>query len=431
MASELTPRRGPKAQPRIAIVSYNWPPRNASGTHRPYSWARYWSAKGAKVTVLTAAKYDFDEPLDLDLPELAGVEVMEIPYLNSSKRRLASIATMLSKKWQTRIKEVIKRLRGKSMDAREQWQFASQAAAAALAARTDFVVSTFGPASCHVIAAHMKHSNSRLRWVADYRDPWSGTAHLGLTDAQRIKERAYEVQTIAGADLLTTVSSELAAGLAELSGKPVKVIENGFDLPEAVVRANIAGANGAMGRPIRIAHTGMIYAGFRDPEPLLLALAEMRKSGEIGEGDARCEFYGERLYPLDPLVANAHYSPFMRVHGYVPRERALEIQREVDLLLLLETPTTLGTVPAKVYEYLASGTPILSIGSRRDSAVGRLLAYTGGGTCLERDVEAIKTLLRQMLAGEKPEWFRPDVERVLEFSRERRADAMFDILTAL
>ena len=41
---------------RITIVTYDWPPRNSIGTHRPYSWARYWCENGQDVTVLTAKK---------------------------------------------------------------------------------------------------------------------------------------------------------------------------------------------------------------------------------------------------------------------------------------------------------------------------------------------------------------------------------------
>lgn len=40
----------------VVIVTYSWPPRNSISTHRPYSWAKYWSKIGAKVTVLTAKK---------------------------------------------------------------------------------------------------------------------------------------------------------------------------------------------------------------------------------------------------------------------------------------------------------------------------------------------------------------------------------------
>jgi glycosyltransferase involved in cell wall biosynthesis len=417
--------------PRIVIVTYNWPPRNASGTHRPYSWARYWSAKGAQVTVLTAAKYAFDAPLDLDLPPLAGVEVVEVPYLRDSKRRLAGLAPLVGKKWLTRIKTVLKRLTGgEAVDPRRAWEAAAGPVAARLAGRCDIVVSTFGPSSCHVIASAMKRANPALRWVADYRDPWSGNAHLGLTEAERSAERTRELETIAPADLLTTVSGELAANLAALTGKPVRVVENGFDLSDATVRANVAAAGARPGttKPFRIVHTGMIYAGLRDPQPLLAALAAMKDAGEIEEGDVMCEFYGERLYPLDALAAELAYRPFCRIHGYVPRTQALAIQHEANLLLLLETPDAPGTIPGKVYEYLASGTPILSVGSRRQSAVGDLLDYTGGGCCLERNVEAIAHLLRGMLAGEPSGWFKPDVDRILQFSRESRAELMFEIL---
>ena len=33
---------------KITIITYSWPPRNSISTHRPYSWAKYWSKKGAE-----------------------------------------------------------------------------------------------------------------------------------------------------------------------------------------------------------------------------------------------------------------------------------------------------------------------------------------------------------------------------------------------
>ena len=48
---------------KITIVTYSWPPRNSISTHRPYSWARYWSEKGQDVTILTAKKKIFDKKI--------------------------------------------------------------------------------------------------------------------------------------------------------------------------------------------------------------------------------------------------------------------------------------------------------------------------------------------------------------------------------
>ncbi len=41
---------------KILIVSFFFPPQNAIGGQRPYSWAKYWSRKGHEVHVLTPIK---------------------------------------------------------------------------------------------------------------------------------------------------------------------------------------------------------------------------------------------------------------------------------------------------------------------------------------------------------------------------------------
>ena len=63
----------------VVIITYDWPPRNAVSVHRPYSWAKYLAERGVDVTILTAAKRSFDEPLDLQLSTLP-VTVLEISY---------------------------------------------------------------------------------------------------------------------------------------------------------------------------------------------------------------------------------------------------------------------------------------------------------------------------------------------------------------
>ena len=230
----------PPRHPRIVIVTYNWPPRNASGTHRPYSWARYWSNKGAAVTVLTAEKYDFDAPLDLHLEPLPGVEVIQVPWLRSTEEKLATLAKLAGRKWIRRARKVAFRLGKKSVDVRERWAAVARERAFELALDSDVVVSTFGPTATHLIASEMKAANPEICWIADYRDPWSSNIHNDSFERERDSERQRELATIESADLLTTVSSELADSLAQLSGKTVRVVENGFELGETAVRSNVA-----------------------------------------------------------------------------------------------------------------------------------------------------------------------------------------------
>ena len=64
----------------ILIIAYDWPPRNVISTHRVYSFAKYWSKIGHTITVLTAKKKFFDRPLDLSLPRLPNVKVINLDY---------------------------------------------------------------------------------------------------------------------------------------------------------------------------------------------------------------------------------------------------------------------------------------------------------------------------------------------------------------
>ncbi|MFM8917928.1 MAG: hypothetical protein ACKOGP_09325, partial [Bacteroidota bacterium] len=41
---------------RILIISTFFPPQNSIASHRPYSWAKYWSKAGHEVVVLTTPK---------------------------------------------------------------------------------------------------------------------------------------------------------------------------------------------------------------------------------------------------------------------------------------------------------------------------------------------------------------------------------------
>jgi hypothetical protein len=73
-------------------------------------------------------------------------------------------------------------------------------------------------------------------------------------------------------------------------------------------------------------------------------------------------------------------SAIVREYGIVPREVALEKQRESQLLLMLKwnDPAERGIYSSKIFEYLAARRPILAVGGYHD-VVTDLLAETGAG----------------------------------------------------
>lgn len=418
---------------RIVIVTYNWPPRNAIGTHRPYSWARHWSEAGAEVTVLTARKKAFDAPLDLTLPDLPGVQLLEVPFGGASGLVNTFLKFQVVHRVAKRVMAAVNKRVSRSIDPRMAWRKAAQPVANELAQNVDVVVSTFGPPAAHLIAHDMKQSNRRLLWVADYRDLWSQLPYMGVLPDERARTAQTERDTVGrSADLITAVSQDMVKQLADLTGKQVACIPNGFDINEDVLRARLANIRRQPRRPFRIVHTGTVYDGSRDCRPLLVALAKLKSDNVVAEREITVDFYGSRVGPIRQLADDDRYKPFIRIMGHVPREEALSAQCEADLLLLLESPApeAVGVLTGKLFEYMAAGRPILGIGSLPEYEIGRVLARTGTGKTFgpEGYDEISAVISATMKGGGMLQHFDPKPNEILQFSRKKIAHNFYDLI---
>lgn len=412
---------------RILIITYDWPPRNAISVHRPYSWAKYWPILGAKITILTAVKKGFDEPLDLKLPELHGVNVIEIPY--GQKTNVISQLLKLSsiRRLARRIKIMFGKRAGFVIDPRQAWYEAAKRTARKLASQTDVVVSTFGPSAAHLLAMEMKVANPQLRWVADYRDLWSQRHTGDIPDAVRMRMREQEIASVGKyADQIIAVSKDMVEQLSGLLRKPVHLFPNGFDMDEETVRERLSCPLIPRSGPLRIVYTGMIYPGHRDPQPLLDALAQLRLEGELEDGMVTVDFYGDRVEVAMALAKKPEYAPFIRLMGHVTREKALEAQRNAGILLLLESPApeARGVLTGKLFEYMVSGRPIMCIGSRPEYEIGQVLKDTGTGVVFgpEQYIEISAMIQKTMSGAGFFLNYKPNIQSILCFSRKSIAN---------
>lgn len=419
--------------PRICIVTFAWPPRNSIAAHRPYSWAKYWSLAGAKVLVITARKYSYDAPLDLQLPGLPGVEVIEIDYASKAKR----VGGWLLGGWLRPLaKKVYRSIFARGTNAgnpREAWVAACAPYIAEWADRSDFVVSTYDPRGVHQIAAAMKARCPRLMWIADYRDLWSFNHAAHWSETQRHAERDVELATVGEhADFITSVSDELAEHQGVWLQKPYATITNGFDVDPEALRAALKRRLAKPTLPLRIVYTGKIYPGTQDISPLLDTIVDLESAGHIPRGAIEVHVYGGQTEGLDSVRRTERFRHLLRVHGHVRRDEALAAQSGADILLLMESslPQASGVLTGKVFEYISTGVPILSLGSRRSSAIGALLRETRTGICTEDSRETISVALKARLAGEDLAWFSPSESAILTYTRERQAMALYDVMLA-
>jgi glycosyltransferase involved in cell wall biosynthesis len=123
----------------------------------------------------------------------------------------------------------------------------------------------------------------------------------------------------------------------------------------------------------------------------------------------------------------------VELRGQVPYSEALAEMRRANILLLLDSPGRRAGVPAKLYEYLGSGRPVLAL-AEPDGDTAVVLQRSG---VLHRvvapgDVAAIRQALVEL--GEAVRTGRPavaDPEALRQLTRESVAGDLAQLLTRL
>jgi glycosyltransferase involved in cell wall biosynthesis len=215
-----------------------------------------------------------------------------------------------------------------------------------------------------------------LPWIADFRDPLYGNPSRNrswgwIWDApidRLIMSQASAV--IANTD---AAAQMLIARYPQYS-KKIHLIWNGYD-PEQLIGP----------RPIPqrtyklLVHTGSLY-GQRHPTLLLASLHRLISKGLIDSSRVRVRLVGE-FERRDAWLTQSKFEELVRMgcieytEDAVPAHDALREMAEADYLLLLDlNDRGLGLqVPAKLFEYIQIGRPILAF-TGKNSAVQRILA---------------------------------------------------------
>jgi hypothetical protein len=102
---------------------------------------------------------------------------------------------------------------------------------------------------------------------------------------------------------------------------------------------------------------------------------------------------------------------------------------EADVLMLFQGPSCNAQIPAKVYEYLYVGRPILAL-TDPEGDTGRLLAELGIRTTVPiDDVSAIKGLILQSIKeADNGTAYVPPRESIMGFSRSGTTEKLADLL---
>ncbi len=381
--------------PRVLVVTYYFPPAGGPGVQRVLKTVRYLREAGFEPVVLTVDDGAFpsrDPGLAGDVPD--GVETIRTRapdpfalYARVTGGEGVPTGAVDGRGWRARL-ALWARANVFLPDARVGWvPFARHAGrkrlgqSARLADPFAAVVTSGPPHSVHLIGRRLQ--NTGVPWVADFRDPWTAINFyhdLPMSRAARALDRRLERRVLQRADAVTTVSPTWARLLERQGGLApgsVEVIYNGVD------QADLGAAEGEVVRrdAFVVSHVGSLYAT-RNPTAVWDAIRQLRASDRISKLTIRL------VGTTDDAVRQSAQETGAPVEAvpYVTHAQAVREQARAALLLLsIEPfPDDGGMITGKLYEYLASGRPVLGVGPN-DGDAAALLAGSEGGTMHARD----------------------------------------------
>lgn len=429
-----TERRAAPVAENLLLASYQFPPLGGVGVQRALALAKFFPECDYKVHVLTPANgvsHTYDPSLEKEIP--AGVMVHrvftpELPF--SARRRIweflggamgrnaANRPAAAAGAGKARGGPLARLVRQALFpDPQVVWTFgaASKAVEIVRTHRIGTVVVTVPPFSTLRLIPAIKKAMPYTTVVADFRDEWLEYYMREISGDPSLRERAYRMQqkAVAAADLVVAVTESSLRKLRkqhpeQRAGK-FAVIANGYDPTKVFPLPVKARTNGAK---IKVVYIGTVYKPC-SPRTYLAALDRLPE-----ELRSRFETRFVGRVENDESRYLVGCSSKVETLGFLPQNQALRHMEEADYLLLpLTEPSVL---PGKVYEYMATGKPVLAL-TPAMGELGRLIRETGTGLQAEHgDVDAIARLLASIALG-TAERVRPDAGKVESYSRLRLA----------
>ncbi|HTF22181.1 MAG TPA: hypothetical protein VK658_29070 [Chryseolinea sp.] len=384
---------------KVLIIAYYWPPSGGSGVQRWLKFVKYLPQFGWKPYVFTPENPSYairDESLVMDVPPEAEVIRYPIwePYdaflklssvFDGKKRAGATGTAMVSTKRRTVFQHLSTWVRANLLvpDPRVFWVKPSSIFLHDYlrAHGIEHVITTGPPHSIHLIGYQLKSKNPHITWFADFRDPWSEWGFLdslGVGHRARAAHRKAERKVLQRCDRILTITPFYQRQFAALSGREVTLLTNGFD------EADFHDLHVLRSAKFMIRHVGTINEKC-DPRPFIQALAMVMHNDAAFRRDVLLHFVGD-VHPQvrefvttlpDVLAATTFTQP-------VPHSALIGLYGSSSLLLLILTgyKDAEGYMPGKLFEYIATGLPILGIGPEQGDAAG-LLRESGTGEMID------------------------------------------------
>jgi glycosyltransferase involved in cell wall biosynthesis len=401
---------------KVLILTYYWPPSGGAGVQRWLKFAKYLREFGYEPIIYTADQAEYpvlDSSLEKDIPQ--GLLIIKTPVWEPYKlykaftgqkknERVVSgfLQEKASRKQWTRQLSLWLRANIFIPDARCFWIKPSVKFLHKWLQDNpvDLLVSTGPPHSMHVIALRLKRK-LRIPWLADFRDPWTNidfAADLPMSTYAQKRNASLEQQVLRYADCVTVVSDLMREEFSVAGRPPAQVVTNGFDPDDFQIPDEKLKHDGMFS----IVHTGSMNTRRNHPV-LWQVLGKICRENPSFNERLKIKLIGKNDFSVMDQIKQVGLECKTEQIDYLPHEEIIAEQKSAALLLLAINNygdqekgffSPKATLTGKLFEYLASGRPILMIGPKDSQAAEIIRNCKAGDIAGFEDLQTMETILK-------------------------------------
>lgn len=378
---------------KVLIITYYWKPAGGPGVQRWLTFVKYLRNFGVEPIVYTPENPSYpivDEKIGEDVP--SDIQIIKHPiwepyglasFFSKNKTKKMS-AGIIPRKKISFVEKMMLWLRGNLFipDARKFWVKPSVAFLSDFIEKNDIqtIITTSPPHSIHLIGYKLKKKYPDLKWISDFRDPWTTIGYykdLRLTKWADSKQKYWEKTILNTADTILVTSFKTQKEFSELTKRPIHVITNGYD------DMNIQKIS--LSEKFLVSHIGSLLSD-RNPKILWQVFSELVTENEEFANDFQLCFAGKFSEDVEQEIRAFGLGRYIINRDYITHNEAIELQRSSQILLLIEinSKETESIIPGKLFEYMVSGRPILAIGPKGWDAV-QIIRETNTGKSFSYD----------------------------------------------
>ena len=386
---------------KILIISYYWPPAGGPGVQRWLKFAKYLPEFNISPVLFVPENANYpinDNSLKSEVSkdlEIIKLPIFELSNFFPSLKSLNSIRSgnISKNKNQSILQKVVFFIRGNFFipDMKIFWKRNSVNFLKNYLSENNIetIITTGPPHSIHLIGLELKRKLN-INWISDFRDPWVNLNYLNrfhLLPFVKEYHKKLRDKVINNSDAVIVTSKRLKDLYSEINSSIFQVT-NGYDYNKPVIKLD---------KKFSISHVGSLY-NERNPEFLWDIIDELSENLQGFKKDLQINLIGNNNKKIKQNLSKRVFNDCVVFFDYVEHKKAIEFMCSSQVLLMLEVDDDESSyaIPGKLFDYLNSNRPIISIGPEQ-SEVREILSNTDSGKFFEyKDYNSLKLYIEKL-----------------------------------